>query len=133
MRIVTRDELCKCPNGTVFAEYTPNTFIGDLHVMTGSNEIDNWNGAISIMPFCVRNKNDKDDIYTSWMSSDDCTADYYKSQLFAVFNKREIKQMIDLLIFALSDCADGSFDEDVWIDDYGATYSDNEIYSICDI
>lgn len=46
------------------------------------------------------------DFQTEWITGDTSHIDYEKTQLFAVFSKAEVKKMIKVLQWALSDLED---------------------------
>ena len=105
MKIVTRDEMCKLPNGTVFAPYEP-CVIGEIRVKTGYYVWDGretWNGELHITP-SFDMESDATDRITHFMVDDGSEADYYPDELFAVFDSNEIGQMIDIFTWAKSGC-----------------------------
>lgn len=106
MRIVSKNELLNEPSGTVYSRYTPDMIYGELHIKVG--DICN----LSLIP--TFDFGSAEDVFrtTNW-STDDLSiqADYDKNDLFAVFNKAEIRKMIDCLSWALSGC-DGPFNMD---------------------
>ena len=62
------------------------------------------------------------DRITNWCTVDTCDFDYDDNQLFAVFSKLEIRAMVTVLEYALSDC---SFPINRFMDTY--FYKDYEI------
>lgn len=131
MRIVDRKTLSAMPNGTLFCSYKPD-FIGrNWYVITGHNEEydgeSNRVGFYSVLPF-EPSFNDYGDMtvgaerITNWCTVDMCNYDFDKNELFAVFSKTEIRAMITVLQYALSDC---SFPINKFMDTY--YYKDEEI------
>ena len=133
MRIVDRKTLAGMPNGTVFCGYTPDTLDGEFEIITGHNEKydgkDNrvgFNGTLPLTPF-IDHENSCDvgtERITNWSTVDTCDYDYDEDQLFAVFSKTEIRAMITVLQYALSDCGfsigkfmDTYFYKDIEIDE----------------
>lgn len=126
MNIVTKDELCKYPNGTVFMEYIPDMTDGRVHIMTGSNGKDTWNGEITLDPIWKYDKEDPRIIYTNWCTIDTAYCDYDSEQKFIVFSKEEVANMINILTWALSGC-DYSFNEDIWFDNNGNVWDEKDV------
>ena len=125
MTIVTRSELCTYPNGTVFMLYVPDMTDGEIHIITGTNTIDNWNGELLLTPDWEHNEYDEK--FCQWSTVDNATCDYDENQKFIVFSKTEVQQMINCLMWALTGCT-SFFNEDIWI--YNNTIlSDSEMYS----
>lgn len=119
------------PNGTLFCGYEPDTLVGSYYVITGHNENydgeNNKVGFYSVLPF-EPSFNDYRDMtvgterITNWCTTDTCDYDYEEDELFAVFSKTEIRAMITVLQYALSDC---SFSINKFMDTY--YYKDKEI------
>lgn len=117
MRIVDRKTLAKMPNGTLYCCYTPDTFNEEWHVITGHHNYgddfyghkwsrDGFNSVLPLSPFTE----DGDckagtQRITNWCTVDTHDYDYNDDQLFAVFSKSEIRAMITVLQYALSDCS----------------------------
>lgn len=116
MQILTKAEFLHCPNGTVFAEWVPSVFKSQIKIKTGYyDESDypdvngpHWNGELSLEPFVEQSYGGA---YTSWCTIDNADADYDENQLFAVFSKSEVMQLINCLTWALTGC-EGYFDQD---------------------
>ena len=126
MRIVNLKELCKMPNGTVFAEYTPDILCSGIMIMTGHDEKNNtFNGVLNVLPSWEEDSDDTNLKYTNWSTWDCSYADYKDSDLFTIFDINEIQMMINSLVFALSGCK-----TDIDMDNYyGGKYKihENEI------
>ena len=115
MRIVDRKTLSTMPNGTLFCRYIPDMLDGDWNIITGHNE--GYNGDIiepvgfcSVLPVEPFLDNDKDtkpgtERITNWCITDTCDFDFDENQLFAVFSKTEIRALITVLQYVLSDCS----------------------------
>jgi len=119
MKIVTRDELAKMPNGTLYCEY--DGCYGNFYVITGRKEGSGFNGVMPLSPFEICT-GDCDFFVTNWCTIDTTDYDYDKSEKFAVFSKTEIRAMITVLQYALADC---NFDINTFMDTY--YYKDYEI------
>ena len=114
MRIVDRKTLSTMPNGTLFCRYISDMLDGDWNIITGHNEGYNGDtepvGFYSVLPVEPFLDNDKDtkpgtERITNWCTTDTCDFDFDKDQLFAVFSKTEIRALITVLQYALSDCS----------------------------
>ena len=131
MRIVDRKTLATMPNGTVFCGYTPDSLDGDFEIITGHNEkydgVENKVGfysTLSLSPF-IDHENKctvGTERITNWATVDTCDYDFDEDQLFAVFSKTEVRAMITVLQYALSDCG---FSISKFMDTY--FYKDEEI------
>ena len=110
MDILTKAEFLHYPNGTVFAEWTPDVMTSQIKIKTGyyTDFYPHWNGELSLEPFVEQ---ECGEISTNWCTVDNSDADYDKDQLFAVFNKSEVMQLINCLTWALTGC-EGYFDQD---------------------
>lgn len=113
MRIVSREILASLPNGTLFCQYHNGTLQNDWNVITGHYEKLNGEntkvGFISTLPlspFIVDNGGVEtgNTSITNWSTIDTCDYDYDDDQLFAVMSKTEIRAMITVLQYALSNC-----------------------------
>lgn len=131
MKIVDRNTLATMPNGTLFCCYAPDDFDGELEIITGHNEAydekENRVGfysTLSLYPFTDQTGGYTagEKRITNWVTADTCDYDYKDDQLFAVFSKTEIRAMITVLQYALSDCG---FDISKFMDTY--FYGDIEI------
>lgn len=131
MKIVDRRTLAAMPNGTLFCRYKPDTLVGSYYVITGHNEnCDGENNKVGfhgVLPF-EPSFNDYGDMVagteriTNWATVDTCDYDFDDDELFAVFSKTEIRAMLTVLQYALSDC---SFPIAKFMDTY--YLGDNEI------
>ena len=91
MKIVTKEELNHYPAGTVFAEYKPDIILSDVMVIDPQNFIGEWLfGATDVVP--------QDGEVFDW---DWSLGEYKDNDLFAVFEKDEIFQMVQTLISGL--------------------------------
>lgn len=132
MVIVSRDELAKYPNGTVFTEYVPDMLDSQIHILTGCDGKGYWNGELSLIPFLDDEKCHGNRLFshTQWCTVDTSINDYDKNQKFAVFSKTEIQQMINALMWALTGCK-SYFNEDIWVCD-DRVIDDATYYEIMD-
>lgn len=106
MKIVNRDTLAKMPIGTLFCEYKPDYLFGDFeiitdHINSGFSATLPLTPAINIDDGAMTNGAER---ITNWATLDTCYYDFDKDCLFAVFSKTEIRAMITVLQYALSDC-----------------------------
>lgn len=134
MKIVTLKELMEMPAGTVFAEYEDYDY-GDLYIKTADIEYAMFGGKkkpvrpaqMPIKPRFYKIKGDerKDFFVTNW-ETDDGFPDYEDKGRFAVFNKTEIRHMINVLTWALNGC-DEDINMDAWFGDDGKVYTEDEI------
>ncbi len=128
MKIITLETLKTMPNGTVFSEIDKwGNFENGIRILTGRFENRaGFNGEMTLYPWLASNENGEHDIFemfengelikdkdfqTEWITGDTSHIDYEKSQLFAVFSKAEVKKVIKVLQWALSDLED-DFDMD---------------------
>lgn len=117
MKILTKMELMKQPNGTVFMTYEPEILSGCIHILTGRyTDRNGWNGELTLDPFWDFDSNNKER-YTQWSTVDSADIDYDDSQLFAVFSIKEIKQMINCLNWAVEELSGKNpnfINQDIW-------------------
>jgi len=121
MKILNKEQFAKTPIGTVFCLFMPimldeRLYVKcDYHISEGQPT---FNGAIPLCPFFETEKIGDDYIgqpseehsyYTECFSTDVALHDFEDDQLFAVFSKQEVRRMIDVLAFALSDCEGDCF------------------------
>lgn len=135
MVIMNKKELSKCPNGTVFMLYRPQILDDEIHILTGQDDYYKpknkvfWNGELSLTPSMdYEDVMGYPNIMTQWMTTDNSSTDYDDDQLFAVFCKTEVQQMINALIWALNGC-NSYFDEDSWFI-AEKKYSDEDYYEM---
>ncbi len=116
MRILTAKQFTKEPYGTVYIQYQPQIFIGQLEIKSeprGDKFGQSW-WATSILPWVKGgsdieveeefNKWDKNHSYeleTEDFCTDDATYNHNDDILYAVFSKEEVKGMINRLIKSL--------------------------------
>ena len=113
MIIMNKEDFAKMPNGTVYCLWTPDFSNGDIKVKTGYYM--NENGGFSfngIIRLCS-NLNwldfyETDRVFGYFESNnfsvDESLNDYEDNQKFIVFDKFEIRRMIDVLTYALCNC-----------------------------
>ena len=116
MRILTAQEFCKEPYGTVYVQYKPHIFIGQPEIKSeprGEKFGKSW-WATDILPWAKGDSDseaekefdkwDKDhryEIETEGFCTDDATYNHDEDIMYAVFNKDEVKGMINRLIESL--------------------------------
>lgn len=115
MKIVDKQTLASLPNGTLFCRYENHSLQNDWKIITGHYaKTDGKNTKVGFMsvfplsPFTVhivgmKNVGTSNSI-TNWCTIDTCDCDYNDDQLFAVMSKTEIRAMVTVLQYALSDC-----------------------------
>jgi len=118
MRVITAKQLEQEPYGTVYSNFTPNVF-GELAVKSEQrgHGTESW-WAVYVTPFF---ENDGDmvgeidnkstlvlgkEVIMSTTCTDDASYNYDEDSLFAVFNNREVRDMISVLENALEQIGD---------------------------
>ena len=124
MKIVDRKTLSTMPNGTLFCKYIPDMLNGNWNIITGHNEKGGFYSVLPLEPFIDHDRDIKVGTVriTNWCTTDTCDFDFDEDQLFAVFSKTEIRALITVLQYALSDCG---FSINKFMDTY--YYEDHEI------
>lgn len=127
MRIMNRDELASMPAGTVFTSYTPHTLGDSMYIKLESKKNDKgqefWYGELPLTP--TIEEYSEGEFVTQWCTVDTTYYDYTSSELFAVFSKTEVQQLINCLQWALSGC-ESYFDQDIWFRGDDKPFSDDE-------
>lgn len=127
MKIVNKEQFAKMPVGIVFCLFD-GIEDGRLYVKSSFYMDDNkpsFNGVIPLCPsfeaeeyneYYSGEPDETKSYYTECFSTDTALCDFDDNQLFAVFSKQEVRRMIDVLTYALSNC-DGKCitDEDCYI------------------
>lgn len=122
MKIVDRKTLATMPNGTLFCKYVPDMLVGDWNIITGHHD-KGFLGTLPLDPCIIEgDMTVGSERITNWSTIDTCDYDYDSNQLFAVFSKTELRAMITVLQYALSDC---NFPIEKFMDTY--YYKDFEI------
>lgn len=117
MKIIDKNELAKMPNGTLFCRYKPDYLVDEFKIITGHYN-NGFNGILSLEPsfhFDQGEMRPETIRITNWATVDTCDYDFDEHDLFAVFSKAEIRAMITVLQYALSDC---SFNINKFMDTY---------------
>lgn len=102
MRILNEAEFLKEPFGTVYAYFKPRAYVSELKIKDGYRSENSW-WATDIMPWVNDEEFDKHNDYAGneYLSEEFCTDDAFydhdKDTLYAVFDKQEVKDMIDRL------------------------------------
>lgn len=108
MIVMNKKEFAKTPNGTVYCLYKPCVLERSLKVKTGyykdSQGMDNFDGIINLFPSLDYDECEQNYFPTNNFSIDEALCDYEEDQLFAIFNKEEVRRMIDVLTYALCNC-----------------------------
>ena len=121
VKIVTLEQLKQMPAGTMFAETdggNPTLYPKSYpHIITNKVK-SGWNGSLVLFP-AVEEVNGK--LYSQAFCFDDSHVDYDENQTFFVWSKQDIQNMIDWLMFALSDCKT-DYDDEKWWNEEGTDY-----------
>lgn len=135
MKIVTLNELCELPVGTVFSEYTP-CILGDIHIKTCKLDYGyriGWNGELTLdQPMIKEDLKDNTILYSNWSTVDSSDINYDEDQLFAVWNKDELLKMREWLDWVINFNPEKQDDTEIDMDHwFGATegelYTDEEV------
>lgn len=113
MKILTAEQFLKEPYGTVYIHYKPCVFIGEPKIKSEPRGDKSW-WTISVLPWVTADSDSEVndelnkgleysyyEIETEEFCTDDAIYNYDKDMLYAVFNKDEVKRMIDRLIESL--------------------------------
>lgn len=120
MRIVNKQQFRELPNGTVYCLYYPDEIDQELIVKTNVYEYNGekqLNGVTHVCPYFYEERFNKipstaKTYDTESFNVDTSLCDYDDDQLFAIFSKSEIRMMISILTYALSDCnGDAEYDD----------------------
>lgn len=105
MRILTANEFVKEPYGTVYIQYIPKMYMGNLHIKSeprGTSGKSWW--ALDALPWVIDDEefnkqalDNKYDMKTEDFCTDDAIYNYDDSYMYVVFNKYEVKNMINRL------------------------------------
>lgn len=125
MRLLTKEDLKKEPNGTLFIPFTPDVFTGELYIITGKDDRGEWNGELPLLPFVI--EEDNTNYMTQWCTVDNTWYELKESTKYAVFSKDEIRKMIDCLQWALTECKSYFNQDEWWSERYSYPLSDNDI------
>lgn len=111
MRILSKEELKREPNGTVYAPFIPSMFVGEVHIIPCKDSNGEWNGELPLLPFLIEES--KNRYLTQWATVDNTWWELDDDKKYAVFSQNEIRKMIDCLQWALTGCR-SYFNEDEW-------------------
>lgn len=129
MKILNKEQFAKTPIGTVFCTFSPCILSERLYVKSDYYVSDDgspsFNGVIPLCPFFETDEygdgytgtpDNELSYFTECFSNDTALHDFDNETLFAVFSKAEVRRMIDVLTYALSDCEGKCItDEDIYI------------------
>lgn len=103
MKIMTRDQLAKMPNGTVFSHFDGYNIEG-FEIITGRYDDgkDGFNGTLSLEP-SFNWDDDSSERITNWETIDTAHYDFNEDSLFVVYNKNEIQEIIQWLKWAIGE------------------------------
>lgn len=120
MNIVDRETFLRMPAGTIFAEYKPCVFIGGFQIKTDTGHmVENpmfgkpfWSflGSMPLEPY-FKGFDGGGGPFTfgsypvEWCVYDDSSADYFETDMIAIFEPHEVTQLIEVLKWALNGCA----------------------------
>lgn len=112
MRILTPKEFTKEPYGTVYIRYIPRAYADQPKIKSeprGKEFGQTW-WATDVLPWVTDNEefdkqeNNKNyELKTEGFCTDDAIYNHDKDELYIVYSKEEIKQMIDRLTESLTD------------------------------
>lgn len=107
MKILTKEQFAKMPDGTLFCTCVDSAFTGQPEVKVHDRPTGKtWLYTLDIMPWLADGKmgfqecdgyTSGGEIETEENCVDDSTIDYDNGTLFAVFSKQEINEMIQRL------------------------------------
>jgi hypothetical protein len=107
MKILSGEEFFKMPYGTLYINFVPETFTGSLKIKSEFRSDTSW-WATDILPwgqegefYKIKNYSGNDEIKTEGFCTDDAIYNHKNDMLWAVFDKNEIKEMIERLIETL--------------------------------
>lgn len=107
MRILTSKQFESEPIGTVYCQWIPEMYIGEVCIKGSKRGTESswWN--LSLLPNPISNNTyHTNEIDTEEFCTDEATYNYDEKQLWCVFNKEEIKGMIQRLQNALEGIVD---------------------------
>lgn len=107
MRILTAEEFNKEPYGIVYIRFVPLMFIGEPKIKSEPRGGTSW-WATDILPWVTDDEEFNEwekykgyELETEGFCTDDATYNYDSKDLYVVFNKDEVKGMINRLIESL--------------------------------
>lgn len=100
MKIVSRNELAKMPNGTVFSSFDGYNIEG-FEIITGSYG-NGFNGTLNLEPSFNWDSNLQERI-TNWATVDTTDYDFDDDAKFVVYSKKEIQEIIQWLKWAIGE------------------------------
>lgn len=115
MKLVSLEEFCKMPAGTIFAPYEPMVFKQRLEIKVDGGEpapyyaqtLHYFNGTMPLEP-CIDLDAEfykiGDQLPASFETYDGSTADYMDERMFAVFEEADVDKMIQVLLWAKNGC-----------------------------
>lgn len=110
MKIVGYDEFCRMPAGTVFAPYEPCILRGPLSIKVDGGRIYSdgdyyFNGVIILEPdLSYDMRNIGDELPAEFTAYDGDNNDYEEYDKFLVFDKFDIQNLRDILLWAMRGC-----------------------------
>lgn len=114
MKIVNYQEFIRLPAGSVFCPYEPCIFHSPFQIKTDTGHEYSghhiFNGAMPLEPWFVDQNNlptEAGTYKTEMAIWDDSSVDFEKDGLFAVLEKNEIEELINVLKWALNGCKGG--------------------------
>lgn len=100
MRIISRNELAKMPDGTVFSSFDGYNIEG-FEIITGSDG-DGFHSTLSLEP-SFNWDNDCAERITNWATVDTADYDFDEDARFVVYSKNEIREIIQWLKWAIDE------------------------------
>lgn len=127
MRIIKRDELLKCPIGTIFTEYNETVetevIMDRLRILTNVSKEEEpfMCREVYLVPSLQYTDRGEQEREAHWVAYDIAgdIGEYQQDDQFVVFNRMEIVKMIELLVWALIGCeAPEDMDVDFLTDEF---------------
>lgn len=119
MKLVSFDDFCKMPAGTIFAPYEPCVLEEELSIKVDpGTEMPKdypyyrhgFNGVMPLRPWLgdsctLFSIGDRED--ASFEIYDGCNADYMDYKMFLIFEETDVERFIDAIVWAKNGCKDG--------------------------
>jgi hypothetical protein len=105
MKLITYQEFCRMPAGTIFAPYEPCVLDDRLSIKVDGGDENGWfNGVMPLEPWNVEEIWEKGECPVSFETYDGANADYIDYDLILVFDEADVDRMIDILKWAKKGC-----------------------------
>ena len=101
MRIVSRDELAKMPNGTLFSSFDGWNIEEGFEIITGKHD-NGFNGTLCLF-LSFNWDEDSPERITNWATVDTTDYDFNEDSKFVVYTKNEIREIIQWLKWCIGE------------------------------